>query len=131
MSTSVIHQVMAETQAGNLIFPEVVRRLSEIGVESYRVDFVSGSERFYFADGRTQTEAMTLSLDPVAEEFSSTGIVAAIRGAQNDTVRYPEFVKRAAAAGIIAYWVFITGRRAIYLSRKGELHIEEFPSARQ
>jgi uncharacterized protein YbcV (DUF1398 family) len=53
--------------------------------------------------------------------------VAAIRGAQADTVRYPEFVKRSTAAGVIGYWAFLTGKRVIYFGRKGEQHIEEFP----
>ncbi|HEY1963843.1 MAG TPA: hypothetical protein VGG59_02890 [Acidobacteriaceae bacterium] len=35
MSTNVIHEVLAESQAGRLIFPEVVHRLLEVGVESY------------------------------------------------------------------------------------------------
>ena len=55
------------------------------------------------------------------------GLVAAIRGAQADTVRYPEFVKRSTAAGVIGYWAFLTGKRVIYFGRKGEQHIEEFP----
>ena len=68
-------------------------------------------------------------LDPgrVAAEFDSAGLVAAIRGAQADTVRYPEFVKRSTAAGVIGYWAFLTGKRVIYWGRKGEQHIEEFP----
>ena len=74
---------------------------------------------------------MTLTLSPVAEEFSSSGVIAAIRGAQADTIRYPEFVKRATAAGVIAYWSFLTGAKVIYFGRKGEVHIEEFPPAKQ
>jgi hypothetical protein len=35
MNLNVIHEVLAESQAGKLIFPEVVRRLLEVGVESY------------------------------------------------------------------------------------------------
>jgi hypothetical protein len=42
-------------------------------------------------DGKTHVEKMTL-LGPIAEDFSSSELVAAIRGAQTDTIRYPEFV---------------------------------------
>jgi uncharacterized protein YbcV (DUF1398 family) len=73
---------------------------------------------------------MILPVMPIAEEFSSADLVAAIRGAQADTIRYPEFMKRSAAAGVIAYWAFLTGRKVIYFGRKGELHIEEFPGAK-
>jgi uncharacterized protein YbcV (DUF1398 family) len=73
---------------------------------------------------------MILTLDPVAEEFSGADLVAAIRGAQSDTIRYPEFVKRSTAAGVIGYWAFLTGKQVIYFGRKGELHIEKFPGAK-
>lgn len=127
MNTSAMHEVLAESQAGRLTFPEVVRRLLEAGIESYLCDLATGQETFYLGDGKTHVEKMTLPLSPIAEEFSPSGLLAAIRGAQADTIRYPEFVKRSTAAGVIAYWSFLTGRKVIYFGRKGELHIEEFP----
>ncbi len=126
-----MHSVMQETQAGELIFPEVVRRLLAVGVESYFVDFASSKETFYLSDGQTHVERMSLPISPVAEEFSNEGIVAAIRGAQADTIRYPEFVKRSTAAGVIGYWAFLTGNKVVYFGRKGEMHVEEFPRAKQ
>jgi uncharacterized protein YbcV (DUF1398 family) len=122
-----MHEVMTETQRGERTFPEVVQSLLEINVESYFVDFAAGNETFYTSDGKTHVEAPTLPSNPIAEEFSSSDLVAAIRGAQADTIRYPEFVKRSAAAGVIAYWAFLTGKKVIYFGRKGEIHIEEFP----
>jgi uncharacterized protein YbcV (DUF1398 family) len=127
MNVKAIHEVLAESQAGKLVFPEVVRRLLEAGVESYFCDLARGEETFYMPDGTTHVETMTLPLGTIAPEFSSAGIVAAIRGAQTDTIRYPEFVKRSTAAGVIAYWAFLTGRKVIYFGRKGEQHVEEFP----
>jgi uncharacterized protein YbcV (DUF1398 family) len=128
-SRAVIHETLAKSQAGELIFPEVVRRLMEVGVESYFCDLANGAETFYQTNGETHTEKMVLPLMPVAEEFSAPELVAAIRGAQTDTIRYPEFMKRSAAAGVIAYWAFLTGKKVIYFGRKGEFHIEEFPGA--
>ncbi|MGB8543541.1 MAG: DUF1398 family protein [Candidatus Acidiferrales bacterium] len=127
MIAEVIRGVMAETQAGKLIFPEVVRRLLDAGVESYFCDLAVRQETFYMSDGKTHSEKMTLPPAQIALEFSPSEVVAAIRGAQADTIRYPEFVKRSVAAGVIAYWAFLTGRRVIYFGRKGEFHIEEFP----
>jgi uncharacterized protein YbcV (DUF1398 family) len=129
VNTKVIHDVLAESQAGKLIFPEVVRRLVEAGVESYFCDLAAGAETFYLIDGKTHAEKMILPLSPIAGEFSSSGLVAAIRGAQTDTIRYPEFMKRSAAAGVIAYWAFLSGRKVLYFGRKGELHVEQFPAA--
>jgi uncharacterized protein YbcV (DUF1398 family) len=125
-----MHAVMAETQAGKLVFPEVVRRLTEAGVESYFCDLATGQETFYLSDGQTHLEKMTLPLAPIAEKFSSPELVAAIRGAQADTIRYPEFMKRSAAAGVIAYWAFLAGKKVVYFGRKGEAHVEEFPRAK-
>jgi uncharacterized protein YbcV (DUF1398 family) len=127
MNASVIHQVLAESQAGKLVFPEVVRRLLEVGVESYFCDLAVGEETFYMTDGKTHTEKMSLPNLPVAEQFNSSTVVGAIRDAQTDTIRYPEFMKRSAAAGVIGYWAFLSGRKVIYFGRKGELHVEEFP----
>jgi uncharacterized protein YbcV (DUF1398 family) len=129
VNTSVMHDVLAESQAGKLIFPEVVRRLLEAGVESYFRDLATGAETFYMTDGLTHVEKMILPRSPVAAKFSSTGLTAAIRGAQTDQIRYPEFIERSAAAGVIAYWAFLTGRKVIYFGRKGEFHVEEFPRA--
>jgi uncharacterized protein YbcV (DUF1398 family) len=127
VNTNVIHEVLAETQAGKLIFPEVLGRLLEVGVESYFCDLATGVETFYLSNGQTQAEKMILPLSPVAAEFSSSEVIAAIREAPADKIRYPEFIKRSAAAGVIAYWAFLTGRKVIYFGRKGESHVEDFP----
>jgi uncharacterized protein YbcV (DUF1398 family) len=129
MNTQVMHEVSIETQQGKMTFPNLVRRLLEVGVESYVVDFAAGRKTYYLADGATHTEPMILKLDPVAREFSAHDLLVAIRGAQADTVRYPEFVKRSTAAGVIGYWAFLSGRKVTYFGRKGEQHIEEFPKA--
>jgi uncharacterized protein YbcV (DUF1398 family) len=126
VNTEVMHQVLAESQAGKLTFAEVVRRLLQVGVESYFADLAKGEETFYMPDGKTHVEKMTLPRTAIAEEFSSSGIVSAIRAAQTDVIRYPEFVKRAAEAG-----VFLTGKNVTYVGRKGELHVEQFPRPKE
>ena len=127
MNADVVREVLAESQAAKLTFPEVVRRLLDAGVESYFCDLAVRQETFYMSDGRTHSEKMALPPATIAEEFSPSEVVAAIRGAQADTIRYPEFVKRSVEAGVIAYWAFLTGKRVIYFGHKGEIHIEEFP----
>jgi uncharacterized protein YbcV (DUF1398 family) len=124
---NVIKQVLTESQAGKLIFLEVVRRLLNAGVESYFVDLASGQKTLYLAHGTTQSESITLPLAPIAEEFSASAVIAAIRAAQADTIRYPEFMKRSAAAGVIGYWAFLKGEKVIYFGRLGAFHVEEFP----
>jgi len=127
MSKQIIHELATATQQGKMTFPQVVQGLLEVGVESYFVDFASKQKTHYLADGTMHTVAMILDPGPIAADFDNAGLVAAIRGAQADTVRYPEFVSRSTAAGVIGYWAFLTGKRVIYFGRKGEQHIEEFP----
>ena len=127
MSKQAIHKLAIATQQGKLTFPQVVIGLIEVGVESYLVDFAAKQKTHYLTDGTTHTVHMILDAGPIAPEFNGAGLVAAIRGAQADTVRYPEFVTRSTASGVIGYWAFLTGKRVIYFGRKGEQHIEEFP----
>lgn len=128
METQVMHEALAGSSEGRLTFPQVVGMLTGVGVESYFVDFVHGDDTFYMPDGRTHVEPMTLSKAPIAAEFSPADVSAAIRAAQADTIRYPEIVDRLRMAGVAAYWVFLAGRKVIYFGRRGEFHIEEFPS---
>jgi uncharacterized protein YbcV (DUF1398 family) len=130
MNTKAMHEVVRKTQEGKMTFPQVVVALMHEGVESYFVDFAAGRETFYLAGGGTHAEPMILKVDAIAEEFSDSGLVAAIRGAQADTIRYPEFVKRSTAAGVIGYWAFLTGKKVVYFGRKGEMHVEEFPRSK-
>jgi uncharacterized protein YbcV (DUF1398 family) len=130
MHKQVIRDLAIATQQGKMTFPQVVKGLLEVGVESYRVDFATRQKTHFLADGSTHTVPMILEPGPVAADFSNADLVAAIRSAQADTVRYPEFVKLSTAAGVIGYWAFLTGKKVIYFGRKGELHIEEFPKAK-
>ena len=127
MSKQVIQELVVATQQGKMTFPQVVKGLLEVGVESYLVDFAAKQKTHYLTDGTTHAAPMILDPGPIAADFNNSGLVAAIRDAQADTVRYPEFVTRSTAAGVIGYWAFLTGKRVIYFGRKGEQHIEEFP----
>lgn len=130
MSKLVIDELATATQQGKMTFPQVVKGLLEVGVESYLVDFAAKQKTHYLTDGTTHTVPMILDPAPIAAEFNGADLVAAIRGAQADTVRYPEFVKRSTAAGVIGYWAFLTGKKVVYFGRKGDQHIEEFPNPR-
>jgi len=130
MSKQVIHELATATQQGRMTFPQVVKGLLEVGVESYLVDFAAKQKTHYLADGTAHAVPMILDPGSIAEGFNGADLVVAIRGAQADTVRYPEFVKRSTAAGVIGYWAFLTGKKVIYFGRKGQQHIEEFPNPR-
>jgi uncharacterized protein YbcV (DUF1398 family) len=129
MDRKVIEQTLQETEAGRKTFPECVKALLAVGVESYLVNFGRMEKSSYGLNGETHIQKMSLPASPIADTFSNDDLIAALRGAQRDEIRYPEFVKRAKAAGVEAYWAFLTGKRVVYLGRKGEVHVEEFPKA--
>jgi uncharacterized protein YbcV (DUF1398 family) len=54
-------------------------------------------------------------------------LCAAILGAQQGRVMYPEFKLLLQQAGCVGYTVSIAGRNVAYLGRRGETHIERFP----
>jgi uncharacterized protein YbcV (DUF1398 family) len=130
MDTNAMHMTSEGSEAGKLRFPEVVKALTEVGVESYYSDLITGTKTFYMPNGETHSEKLSLAPGKIAEDFSQAALVAAIRAAQADEIRYPEFLKRAVAAGTASYRVCLTGKRAVYLGRKGEVHVEEFPRAK-
>ncbi len=125
MKTELMQRALRQSEAGELRFPEVIGILREAEVESYQVDFLRGDDTFYLLDGRTHTEP--IEAGEVAAEFLRESVVDAIRAAQADRIRYPEFVRRILDAGVAAYRVHLTGERAVYVGRKGEMHVEEFP----
>jgi len=108
MNVQEMYSAFAESQAGRLTFPEVIRRSMAAGTESYFCDLARGAEIFYGVDGETGMAPMTLPLEPVAVDYSAEGVAATIRAAQAYTIRYPEIVRRLRAAGVIAYWVYMT-----------------------
>ncbi|HVX83821.1 MAG TPA: DUF1398 family protein [Phycisphaerae bacterium] len=116
---------------GRMAFPEVVAALSKIGVERYEADLTSLTKTHYSACGDAVSDSLPLADAPeAAEPWSEEGVKAAIRAAQQGEIPYPEFLRRILAAGCAGYWVFITGRRAMYLGRRGEVHVELFPQQR-
>ena len=130
MTTDVMKSVLHESKAGTTTFPEVIAALVAENIEGYYKDLLRREVTYYLCDGRTHSEPLTLPPHPVPQAFSEDALVAAIRAAQRDEVRYPEFILRAMDAGTAAYRVFVTGRRAIYFGRNGDIHVEHFPASK-
>ena len=109
-------------------FPEVVRRLGEAGVERYDVDLVRLEKTYYSAAGGGEREPLPLEGAPaVGPAFSAAGVKEALAAAQSGAIGYAEFLRRIMVAGTVAYAVYLTGARAVYVGRQGELHVEHFP----
>lgn len=125
---SVIEQCAAASYAGTIGFGEVVGRLMQAGVESYHADYRRPATTYYLPDGDTCTLPLKPPEANIPERFDAAALQAAIRGAQRGEVKYPEFMALSMAAGCVGYTVWIAGRHVAYVGRKGEVHIEPFPS---
>lgn len=120
-----------EAAEGNtMTFPKIVGALMAAGFESYLIDFRRQTAIYYSTDGDS-VELTTHNVDmPVAANFDSARIGAAIKEAQQlvPGYTYKGFCKKAAEAGCAGYIVSFSGRRALYIGRTGETHVEHFPN---
>ncbi|MEY4764859.1 MAG: hypothetical protein RI907_1532 [Pseudomonadota bacterium] len=122
-----IRDTLEASNQGTIHFGEVIGRLVAAGVESYHVDYRSGRATCYLPEGDTVDCSLARPTHGVAEAFDGDALRAAIRGAQQGQVMYPEFKRLSQRAGCAAYTVWITGRHVVYAGRRGETHVERFP----
>ena len=127
--TQVVQECVNGALSGKLNFPEIVGRLAQIGVERYHADYSRGEITYYLPDGDSLVVATPHASHATTLEFSSSAVEAAVRQSQRNEHTYPDFIRKTMAAGCVGYFVQITGRRAIYFGRNGEIHIEHFPPA--
>lgn len=119
------------SSTGEMAFPQIVGRLAEIGVERYHADYTRLEQTFYFADGDSLVAAIPYEDSSIGAEFSKSDIEAAVRQSQRNEHKYADFLRKTMAAGCVGYFVHITGRHAVYLGRRGETHVEPFPTPRE
>jgi len=125
---SAIVATFEASNAGRIHFGEVIAQLVRAEVESYHVDYRAGRAVYYLPDGETLDMRLELPPEGIAADFDGAAVRAAIAGAQRGQVMYPEFKHLSQRAGCVGYTVWIAGRHVVYLGRKGETHVEPFPS---
>lgn len=123
----VIQATFEASNDGEIHFGEVIGRLMGVQVESYCVDYRSGRTTYYLPDGATLDFSFERPQELIAEAFDGDAVRAAILGAQQGRMMYPEFKLLSQRAGCIGYMVWIVGRHVTYLGRRGETHVERFP----
>lgn len=126
---AVVRDCAALSLAGKIDFPEVVRRLMEIGVERYHADYSRQEITYYMPNGDSCVVASPHSAHVTGEHFSAEQVEAAVRQSQRGEHSYADFIRKTMTAGCVGYFVQITGRQAIYFGRNGDSHVERFPSA--
>src|SRR5271170_7620827 len=116
-------------EGNTMTFPQIVGTLIQEGFESYTIDFRRAVATYYLPDGDS-VQLPTHKIDvPVAPTFDAAPIRAAIKEAQQlvPGYTYSGFCKKVAAAGCAGYIVSFSGRRALYIGRTAEIHVEHFP----
>lgn len=127
LTKELLEKCAHESHDGLLTFPQVLTRLVSVGVESYFADYRDQSTTYYLSSNEAIRIPMKMPYIEIPNEFNREGVVVAIRGAQSDQVRYPQFLELTMLAGCIGYMVWITGKQVSYFGRQGEVHIEHFP----
>lgn len=113
-----------------MTFPQIVETLMANGFEGYAIDFRRGLATYYLRDGHgldLPTEEVESAISP---SFNAALVQEAIREAQHlvPGYTYKGFCKKVTAAGCAGYIVSFSGRRALYIGRTAETHVEFFPS---
>lgn len=124
-----VYQCVEASSTGELKFPQILERLAKVGVERYLADYTRLEKTFYFADGETVTTALPVESPTIGQEFLKDAIATAVLQSQRNEHTYADFLTKTMAAGCVGYFVYLVGRHAVYLGRKGETHVEPFPPA--
>jgi uncharacterized protein YbcV (DUF1398 family) len=133
---AVLRECSERSVAGEITFPEVVKKLVDVGIEQYHADMYRREKTYYAANGDSHVQSED-GLDPkvfnaeaVAAELNRDGVKEALRLIQREEIVYQEFLRRIQSADVANYWVYLAGKRAIYVARNGDEYVEWFPGAR-
>lgn len=102
-------------------YPELVKGLIGIGMESYTV-LVSDSTILYrFANGKNFLHPGNNSLRTIALKFDEQKTIQAIRNNQQKKTGYPQFMNEIAEAGVLFYEATLNGenKRVTYIGTGG------------
>lgn len=110
-----------------LTFPEVVSKLMKAGIESYYADLLGAKRIFYAKNTAYPVDCLEENKYKAGDIFHHDKVIQAIKQIQAGQIKYQEFLKKILEAGVINYMVYISGKKVIYLGRRGEMHIEDFP----
>jgi uncharacterized protein YbcV (DUF1398 family) len=127
---AVMTDCKAQSLAGKIPFPEVIRRLHEAGVERYHVDLTRDETTYYLPCGESHVFATGGPREPIADAFDAAAVEGAVRAIRRGEIIFPEFLRRIVAAGCVGYFTQIAGRRVQYAGRTNDMHVEPFPAAK-
>lgn len=117
-------------EGNTMSFPQIVGALMEAGFEGYTIDYRRATATYFLPNGKSLELTAHAVSTPVAPVFDTSLMQAAIREAQQQVpgYTYRGFCEKAASAGCASYIVSFSGRRALYIGRTAETHVENFPN---
>ncbi len=127
LARQAIQDTFEASNAGHMHFGQVIGQLLAAQVESYQVDYRAGRTTYHLPGDQTLDLAFGAPEETIAQVFDAAALRAAILGAQQGRVMYPEFKRLSQRAGCVGYTVWIAGRHVSYHGRRGEVHAERFP----
>lgn len=116
-------------ESETMSFPQIVGALMEQGFESYAIDFRRATATYFLPNGdNIELPAHKIGVE-IAERFDASLVQEAIKEAQQQApgYTYRGFCQKVASAGCAGYIVSFSGRRALYIGRTAETHVERFP----
>src|SRR5579862_8707705 len=92
--------VITECRTKKFPFPEVIKRLTAIGIERYYTDLMRMEKIYYSHNGDSYVERMPIEDMPqLADKFNDAKIVESIRANQKDEIDYHNLIRNIVAAG--------------------------------
>ena len=127
---SVAKSCLLAAEENAMTFPEIIEKLMAAGFEAYAIDFRRAVATYYLTSGESVELTTHKTGVSIAAAFDAKLLQAAIKEAQMlvPGYTYKGFCRKASAAGCAGYVVSFSGRRALYVGRTAETHVEHFPS---
>lgn len=102
-------------------YPDLARRLSDIGMQTYTVDTATSTILYRFDDGIHVIHPGTISPRYISEHFNEEKAIAAVRNNQQGKTDYPGFMNEIAEAGVRFYEATLIGdnKRVTYIGGGG------------
>jgi uncharacterized protein YbcV (DUF1398 family) len=109
-------------------YPDLVKHLIQIGIESYTVEVSSGAILYRLAEGQTVLHPSNIKSRSINPNFDEIKTIQAIRNNQQGKTDYPGFMSEIAHSGVRFYEATLNGprKRVTYIGIGG-LYEEAIP----
>ena len=130
------NKVYLPEKGRGLTFPETVASLADLGVNRYKVDFITNTATAYIKGDACvyhfptyRTETLVPGTISWSLEKLRTAIKKAREDAKNNVPDLPNYTVQIVEAGVVDYTCFIEGRRVTYSGYLGEMYSAWFMGA--